>query len=462
MKTYRLKSKDVPQLSMHEVFVKFYSLESIINDENQTNYIIIRLVTIIEEFCRNLIWLKLFNTPIEFTKRKIELEIPVIDDLIVTVTKGTKWITKEEIIAASYSFQQTSAITNEFAKAFEGLNITEYDKLFELRHKLVHTIKSVPMFDPKEYFLLVEKLMKNILKQYGSSFYAYKIEALYELKKFDQVEQCYNEAEKYYAKIVAKQTTNIFLYGWGLALGRIGKNKESAIFFDKLINKSNDPEAYFWKAVAFEKLGQFRKAMKCYDEVISMDPNDPSAYYNKGLSLQDFGKHRQAISCFITAIGLTSTDDSAFYMAMGKSLQALEKHNDAIRYLSRGIELEPDDAFEYYDLGISLNQIGENNKAKENFVKCLIKLSSMKRFHPIHIHRYSGLAWQRLEVHGMAIECFKQALEFDSNDIDLLLCMGESLMCINKNSDAIHYFDRVLSLEPSNTKAQEGKSAAKS
>ena len=107
MKTHQLKSKEVPQLSMDEAFVKFYTLESILNDENQKNYIIIRLVTIIEEFCRNLIWSKLISTPIKSTKRKIELEIPVIDDLIATVTKGTRRITKEEIIAASHSFQHT-------------------------------------------------------------------------------------------------------------------------------------------------------------------------------------------------------------------------------------------------------------------------------------------------------------------------------------------------------------------
>ena len=109
MRTYRLKGKSVPDLSMAEVFEKFYFLESIINDTNQKNYIIIRLVTIIEEFCRNLIWSRFISTP-EFTKGKIELTIPVIDDLISTVTEGTRKITKEETIAASYSFQDTSSI----------------------------------------------------------------------------------------------------------------------------------------------------------------------------------------------------------------------------------------------------------------------------------------------------------------------------------------------------------------
>ena len=314
------------------------------------------------------------------------------------------------------------------------------------------------MFDPKEYFVLVESLMKNMLEKYGSSFYAYKIEALNELNKFDQIEQCCNDAEKYYAKIFAKHTTNLYLdFEWGLALGRVGRNKESAIFFDKIIKKSNDPEAYFWKAVAFEELGKFREAMKCYDAVIGMDPNDPSAHYNKGLSLQDFDKHRQAVSCFTKAIKLMPTGDSAFYMAMGESLQALEKHNEAIKYLSESLTADPDSAFEYYNLGVSLRQIGDNNKAKENFVKCLIRLSDLTTFHPIHIHRYSGLAWQGLEIHSMAIECFKHALEFDPNDIDLLLGMGESLLRINKNIEAMQYFDRVLLLEPSNEKAQQGR-----
>ena len=50
-----LKGHEVPELHIGEVFEEFYRLESILNKSDQKSYIIIRLVTIIDQFCRSVV-----------------------------------------------------------------------------------------------------------------------------------------------------------------------------------------------------------------------------------------------------------------------------------------------------------------------------------------------------------------------------------------------------------------------
>ena len=179
---------------MNEVFKEFYQLESALDKPDQKNYTVIRLVAIVEQFCRNVIKKNLKSQNLGGT---VELEIPFIDNLIHTIFIENKDVSKEEIIAASYSFQNTSAIHNKFNKAFEGLSISDYDMFFETRHRLAHTINQLPDFNVKEYYYMVEKLMMNILENHDhvAQFYKMKIFALKKLKKNNMLNKCYCDAK---------------------------------------------------------------------------------------------------------------------------------------------------------------------------------------------------------------------------------------------------------------------------
>ena len=46
------------------------------------------------------------------------------------------------------------------------------------------------------------------------------------------------------------------------------------------------------------KLGKFEEAIKCYDEVLKIDPKDIDALNNKGIVLGKLGKLDEAIKCY--------------------------------------------------------------------------------------------------------------------------------------------------------------------
>ena len=83
---------------MDDVFVEFYKLGEILgkNDQHTQNYIVIRLVTIIEQFFR-----KIVEKQIENVKGGIPHEITINTNYLSSI----KSTSKERLISSSYSFQ---------------------------------------------------------------------------------------------------------------------------------------------------------------------------------------------------------------------------------------------------------------------------------------------------------------------------------------------------------------------
>ena len=223
-KRYIVKGRRLPDQDILDVFVEFCSLESVVSkgEEHQKKYVVIRLVTIIEEFFRNIVKGQLENSPLVITG-KIELELSLIDELIKTASNRTREITKEEIISASYSFQNIEAIHNAMSEykiyTFKGLKKEDYGKLFELRHELVHTVKAPPSFDAQRCYDLTKELMMSTLGKIkdADSFYSLKIEALQKLGKHDEVQECYDEAKKRFEEaIILKPGDADAYYDWGV------------------------------------------------------------------------------------------------------------------------------------------------------------------------------------------------------------------------------------------------------
>ena len=85
-------------------------------------------------------------------------------------------------------------------KIFHGdVKKADYDELFELRHKIVHTFEQPPS-KIRKYYDLTEKLFKHVLeltKIKHPSFYLLKIEALVDLGHYDKAIECFKAADHY-------------------------------------------------------------------------------------------------------------------------------------------------------------------------------------------------------------------------------------------------------------------------
>ena len=377
---HTVRGQKVPELNMNEVFKEFYRLESALDKPDQKNYIIIKLAAIMEHFCRSVIKEKLKDQDLDGT---IELEIPFIDNLIHAIFIENKHVSKKEIIAASYRFQNTSAIHKKFNNAFKDLSIIDYDMFFETRHKLAHTINQLPDFDVAKYYYMVEKLMMNILEKHDRvvNFYEMKIFALKKLKKNIMLNKCYSDAENYYTnKIIKSPKDSEIRHDWGRILRKFEKYDEATSCYDNIIKLGlTNHWTRMIKADIQVDLKNRKGALDGYEEIIKTDPENPYGYYNKGLLLYEFEEYESSTKCFSKVIELGSDDvDSAYYMK-GLSLLLSEKYAESIKYFNMCSNKENDPHL-LLDFGIALQKNGNSVKSTEYLVKSLL-LFSRSNFH---------------------------------------------------------------------------------
>ena len=104
--------------------------------------------------------------------------------------------------------------------------------------------------------------------------------------------------------------------------------------------------SYFYRAVAYQSLEEWDEAMLDYTKSIQLNPKMTDAYYNRAriiLSRKDIKNPK--IENAVKDLEMAITLDDKFvdaYFALGAALKKLEKYEDAIKYLNKAIEIEPD------------------------------------------------------------------------------------------------------------------------
>ena len=340
MKGKRILLHLTPKLKkqeMDDVFTEFYRLDEILekNDQHTQNYVVIRLVTIIEQFFR-----KIVEKQIKDKKGVIPSEITINTGYLSDMQSTSK----ERLISSSYSFQNVEDIVQTM-KNFQILNVfsckeencqDKFKELFKLRHDTVHTV--IPLKeDITKYREMTEYVMRHVLvKAHGDDryFYVSKGNAFLALKRYNDARECY----------------------------------------DQLIKTRPDYYvAYVNKGFAIAKLGQHEDAVMCFEKAIELKPDSVETHHNRGLSLAVLGRHEDAVMCFEKAIEL-KPDFKNPYICQGSSLATLGRHEDVIKCLEEAIKLNPDSVEAHNNKGLSLAALGRHDEA----IRCFEKAMDLK------------------------------------------------------------------------------------
>lgn len=120
------------------------------------------------------------------------------------------------------------------------------------------------------------------------------------------------------------------------------KNPKVLSLADSLIKmdiEKRHPEPYYFKGLYYENTGNWKEAVKCFDEAIQHDFNFMDAYLDKGQTFFDQKKYADALKTF----QLTTTvfpSKSLPYFWLGKTQQALGDKNEARLNYQRAFGLD--------------------------------------------------------------------------------------------------------------------------
>ena len=186
-------------------------------------------------------------------------------------------------------------------------------------------------------------------------------------------------SKKSTTQVPPKPESAIDYYNRGVDASRAGDYTHAVGLFDRAIALAPDVAAgYVRRAIARYELGDYAGAVADNSQAIRLKPNDPVAYHNRGFAKAQTGNARAAIADYDRAISLKSdyanayrnrgkarayeldwegavadylvlvehgVSDAEVFSWLGEWSSALGRHDDALRYLTRAVEIEPGSAF---------------------------------------------------------------------------------------------------------------------
>ncbi|MBK6949782.1 MAG: tetratricopeptide repeat protein [Haliscomenobacter sp.] len=102
--------------------------------------------------------------------------------------------------------------------------------------------------------------------------------------------------------------------------------------------KPDDHEAFYNIGEAYYALGENKKAIEWYQQVIDMKPDDHEAFYNIGEAYYALGEKDKAIECYQKAIEIKPDDEDAWH-SLGWNKLLLHELEEAERALLKSWEL---------------------------------------------------------------------------------------------------------------------------
>ena len=178
--------------------------------------------------------------------------------------------------------------------------------------------------------------------------------------------------------------------------------------------------------------------------------------HKEALRIQKVGKHEEAIIYFDKALEIEPTSSELFY-DKAISLQMLMRFDDAITNYDRSLMIESKNFGAFVNKGLCLSNpsMNKHEAALLCFEQALILVPD-----DLGVLSLKGYSFDSIGRYRDAIECFNKVLETRPKEPGILINKGLALSHLGRFDEAIAYFDTVLYYEPDNFFAMQLKQEA--
>ena len=396
----RNRNKILPNQTLTNAFVELYQLEEFTTDtvkEYQKNHTTVRIVTIVEQFFREIVRLKIQEKPelipddsigleksliidafrqygfgwpgsegmdyeqlVEdfITKNQkhgvgclydgsISMKHTIIDKLIKHVGRHHTFGLKELLISSSFSFQSTHLIENNMKRfdisvfvneqASMGLKKEDYDELFDARHMVVHTFNKTGL-DIKTYLERIWRMFEHVLNRLptGSvSFGRLKVAALHETKRYVEAIECLHNV------VLGRLINDWLCYYIGDSCREIHDYQSARKYLTMALDQ----------ALLIECAAKYDNRQKKNPNEVERVLFDISLLYNAiGESFVAMEENDLAVKSLKCAM-LTNPENINLYYSVGFFFTRICEYALAEQCYRKILSLTPDDAWAYNDLG---------------------------------------------------------------------------------------------------------------
>lgn len=231
------------------------------------------------------------------------------------------------------------------------------------------------------------------------------------------------------------------------------KNLEVALEYYEAVNEvvADDVETLTWLGRIYLELGQPNEARPYWQRASELDPNnenigyfskiieeqvtvgpEASSMFQTGIRAYEAGKLEEALQAFEWAVSANDTFTQAYVWAGRTSLE-LGESELAVTYWSKVLELDPTDTRAKYFLEVAQTQVEYGAEAANAF--------------------YEGQTYYSQQNLVEAARSFERATRENSQYTQAFVWAARSYQELNQFDKAIPFWERVLVLDPNDTRA---------
>jgi len=183
---------------------------------------------------------------------------------------------------------------------------------------------------------------------------------------------------------------------------------------------------------ALTRLGRWEQAVGAYRKSVEFDPNSLEAQDHLGFALYQLGRYDEAIATYRKALDVAPNSDVVSFH-LGDAMAALQRWDEAIVNYLCAIDIKPNLSEVHHKLGDVFRQRGTNSDLDQAY-QCYCKT---------------------IELNSDDIEVYHKLLSLKPNEPELYLQLGKALTQVNKNDEAIIFFQIVLQMKPESVEASK-------
>ena len=211
-------------------------------------------------------------------------------------------------------------------------------------------------------------------------------------------------------------------------------------------------------AYAYKEMGEKEKAIAYYNKVLKHgDINtkkiaEEEIIKLKNTKIDENEKLKIQKDYNVSSNQLTAED----WFQKGYNSDEIGEYDNAILYYQKAIEINPDYAFAYINMGLAYGNKSNYDKAIECYQKAI-------EINPEYAEAYykMGVAYVDKGNYDKAIECFQKAIEINPDDADAYYNMGiiygwEKCSYVK----AIEYFQKAIEIDPDDARAYKNMGLA--
>lgn len=252
-----------------------------------------------------------------------------------------------------------------------------------------------------------------------------------------------DEAERGYRAIVAAEPDNVdALYMLAVARRLLGDSVEAETLFERVVDaRPAEADLHLSLASTRQVNGKTEQARAGYQRALALNPNLIGAHLGLGqLALND-GNDQLAEGHFRTA--LRAGEDGHVLTGLGNVMALRGDWDAALRYLTRAVELLPDNAAAQFLLGQTFARKGLTAFALQALER---SLQLEPRLH--EAHAWVAEVLMHADRAGEAEAHYRHLLPLPGYEMRAEVGLGDVARAQNRMADAVDHYRAALAIDP--------------